>query len=164
MAGLVVGSINSGSSGDKDYLYATMSSDYTTTLVNGTTAFPFDEEAEVRGDLSLDTTTNVGRVSGLKANQIYRITAVGKAVNAAVRINFQFYDVTNSAWIGVETATYVPEFNSSGNTNQPVCDFIFKPTVDTEIEFRVRNASVTAADLDSSGIGGRCSFLIIQEL
>lgn len=147
-----------------DYIYCTLSADQTATLSAGTTAIAFDEETQKRGDLDLDTVTNVGRISGLKAGRVYRLTGSVKTAGASVRMHFQWYDVTGAAWLGTESAIYSPEFNSGGHTSQPMSEAIFTPSSDSEVELRYRTGSSTTVDIDADAINDSVTYAIIQEI
>lgn len=145
-----------------DYLYMTLSADQTGTLTPGTSRVEFDESS-ARGSLSLDTVTNVGQVTGLKAGRTYRLTGRAKTIGTSARLNCQWYDVTGTAYIGSESSLYAPEYASSGNGNTELAEAIFTPSSDSTVELRVVDASPTTVDLESTGQNGRVSYAIIQE-
>lgn len=147
----------------KQYLYVTMSADQTATLGAGS-RIEFDTETMTSGDLTLDAVTNVGRISGLGAGKKYRLTAQIAGVGVSSRLNFAWYDVTNTAYVGNITKTYSPEFNSAGNSNTCICEAIVDGDNTSSVEVRVAIApNPTTVDIDAAETYA-VSYAIIQEI
>jgi hypothetical protein len=107
----------------------------------------FDTVSTNRGDLSLDVTTNVGRVSGLKAGRTYLMTAVVHGQGSGHHNVFSWYNVTADAALDGEALAIDKKNNLSVNTSTPVATHVFTPTVDTEVEVRITGVDDTTDDI-----------------
>ena len=136
-----------GLAGTGAYLYAVMSTDYTATLVVGDPV-PFDTESEQRGDLSINSS---GRVSGLKAGRTYFICQQVRPDDG--RVSFELYNVTGATVIG--SGSQVSDLGPSAS----VINYVFTPSVDTQIETRILNY-----DLNSRNLVAAFSFFSVVEI
>ena len=138
--------------GDANYAaagpLAAAGGDYLLAHVNGAdqldiaaeAAVAFNAVVESRGGLTLDTTTNIGRVGGLKAGRTYLIDASVKVKHTTgVYAQYKIYNVTAAATL-VFWELRSPTL-SDNNANSSSGVHVFTPTVDTEIEVRLDNGT-----------------------
>jgi hypothetical protein len=125
------------SAGVADYIHATLSAEQTNPTTGDAVDFDTILSQKAGGDLALDTVTNVGRFSGLKAGRTYvLLTELRGNDTVAAAIQGQWYNVTGSANLGNNLIAYAPNY-STNITSAPVAFAIFTPTADTEVEVRL---------------------------
>ena len=61
-------------------------------------------------------------------------------------IVFQWYDVTNSSWIGRPLYNWVNTSNSTTNDRSSIARAVIYPTASTTIEFRIKSIGTTGID------------------
>jgi len=131
-----------------DYLVASLAS--TQVDIADDAAIAFDTEISLRGDLTLDTVTNIGRIGGLKAGRTYMVVATIKLEHSStLYAAYRIWDVTAAAPL-VQWEMRSPSL-SDNNTNNSTGFHIFTPAVDTEVE--IRNNAGDTANHDVSGFG-----------
>lgn len=130
-----------------DYLYATLSANYTATLVVDDPV-PFDTTDTSRGELSIDAN---GRVSGLKAGRTYYVNSGARASDG--RVSVGLYDVTASSYLGTDA------LSTDLTPSQASLAYPYTPTEDSQVEIRITGFNSSGNDINQSG-----SFLQIIEI
>ena len=142
--------------GKGDYLQVGLAS--TMTSVSLPQRVLFDTVDTSRGVLVLDTVTNVGRVSGLKAGRTYLMQATLSITGSGNFTRFQWYNVTAAALLS--GAAIALSVNSGGViSSTSMCFHVFTPSVDTEVEVRI-----TVVDDVNDDINQGDSFALVVEV
>jgi hypothetical protein len=111
------------------------------------------------GDLALDTTTNVGRFSGLKAGRTYALMSAIKSRNGGVPNSYlsaYWYNVTAAAPIvpnAVRSTRFLSNDTLNNQSNEGPAFHIFTPSVDTEVEMRLIIVNPAGTDVGTQSFG-----------
>jgi len=129
------------SSAQGDYIQANMTADQLSPLSGD--AVDVDNILRQRGSLALDTVTNVGRFSGLKAGRTYLLMAGFRCGHStsACGVTTYWYDVTGAAAIGQTSRSRSYDWNTNHLGGAFPATAVFTPTEDTEVEVRVSSPS-----------------------
>ena len=130
------------------YIQAGLSTPYTTTLTIGA-VLPIDSLQESRRDLEVDTVTNVGRVSTLKAGRTYYIYSKITMSSEIAHVDFRIYDVLGAGYIGLGGRAATMNKSATLTANYPATH-IFTPLVDTEIEIHITGFTPSTVDIASA--------------
>lgn len=135
-----------------DYLHGFLTTNSGTSLA-AEDRVEFETEQNSRGDLTLDTVTNVGRFIGLKAGRTYVLQSqlwVDDSSND--RIEWQWHDVTAASRIGT-AGLAMPSTSANVYTEASVAYAIITPTVDTDVEVRINFVANATAFIRGSTVG-----------
>lgn len=144
-----------------DYIAVNFSADQTASF-SANDALAFNQIDETRGDLTLDTVTNVGRISGLATGRTYVLEAVLRPITSAGSLVYGWYDVTAAAWIGSTGSNYPPDSTSTSGPSSAVA--VFTPTETTDVELRMVSATATDVDASDATSGQPTSYAIVREI
>lgn len=138
-----------------DYLFAYLGT--TMTSVSVPQRVLIDTVSSSRGDLALDTTTNVGRVSGLKAGRTYQLTGNLRCDGSGGYWSFYWYNVTAAEQLSRPGQAIAMNSGTTASAG-PISAHIFTPTEDTEVELRIYDVDDPNDDVTS----GRTWIQIIE--
>jgi len=120
------------------------------------TDITFDTTDRQRGDL----TRSGSQILGLKANKTYLVMGVlsGSGSLADDALSAQIYDVTGTAYLGslIATSVYLVAATTT-NTIQPLSYFLFTPTVNTTVSFRMK-----AGGSGTATVKAKTSLMVIE--
>lgn len=137
--------------GSADFIYAGLSSAQTGISAGDRILFDTVVTEKSGGDLTLDTVTNVGRFSGLKAGRTYLLMSALQGQDdtpAASSISGRWYNVTGAGSIGTLCAAMSSDYSpTNGLSSIWPAFYVFSPSVDTTVEMRVAGADPSTADI-----------------
>jgi len=158
----IIGGTPAGSGGvirgaEGAYLQAKLDANQTGTFTDDVTPYAFNSLiGSSRGEL----TVSAGLFSGLKAGRTYYLSGQVRP-NTDVH-GFQWYDVTNAAFIGNEGAARATSATTQA-PGGPHASAIITPETDIEVELRFRGG-VGAADVLELGASGPATTAVIIEI
>lgn len=137
--------------GSADFLYAGLSSAQTGITAGDRILFDTVVTEKSGGDLALDTVTNVGRFSGLKAGRTYLLMSSIQGQDdtpSACNISSRWYNVTGAASVGTLCTAMSADYSpTNGLTSLWPAFYVFSPSVDTSVEVRVAGVDPSTADI-----------------
>lgn len=150
-----IGNLPGGGTGfaTADYIVANrITTDQADPVASDPVEFNYEVGSKSGGDLALDTTTNVGRFSGLKAGRTYVLLSGIKSRNGGVPnsyITAQWYNVTAAAAFGSSprSTRFLANDSLNNQSDAGPAMVIFTPSVDTEVEMRHLIVSPAGTDL-----------------